>query len=217
VTARKTAAAKKAASSKTTSASTTDKAEDQANEQANEQDGAEGNDQDTGQGSGEATFGTSARDVGPGTGTTAPGEGTSRPPASIVNTDPGAAPLAPPADHPTQTEPEQGHASSSTDQVYAAAAGQTIAGENHKRLVDQRGNTLSADDLFTDPGGLHTYLVVKVRVFEEFTYPNTKRTSRRLLYVPGAKVPRFQAARLMDAVRSAAPVEPASDSDTSEE
>lgn len=149
----------------------------------------------------DADSGRSGRDsAGPGTGNAAAPENSSRPPATIVNTDPSAAPLAPPADAATQREPALGHPESTTDQPFAETGGRTIAGESHGRIVDENGKKLSADDLFDDSDPNKTFVTTKVRVFEEFTYPNTSRVSTRLMWVPGARVPRFQAERIKAAL-----------------
>jgi hypothetical protein len=155
------------------------------------------------------TTGQTRQDFGPGTGNEVPPEeSTERSPSTIVNSDPNAAPLDPPADQAGQVDPPLGYQTSTTDQAYAEAAGRTIAGENHLRLVGDDGNELSADDLFDDSDVNKTYVTTKARVYEEFTYPNTERVASRLLYVPGAKVPRFQAERIKTAVSQAAEAGP---------
>lgn len=135
-------------------------------------------------------------DSGPGTGREAPAESTARMPAETVNTDPDAAPLDPPADAKTQTEPEHGHDASSTDHSYAAAGGRTIAGESHVRLVDGDDNDVSADELFDDPDPVKTFVTGKQRVYEVFTFPNTTREAKRLLFTEGTRIPRFQAEQI---------------------
>lgn len=140
-----------------------------------------------------------AVEAGPGTGTDVTPEATSRPPATIVNETPGAAPLSPPADHGTQREPALGYPSSSTDQTYAEVGGRTIAGENHVQLVDQNNNPVDIDSLFTDEGGRFTHVTATQRVYERFTYPNSKRADKRLIFAKGARVPRAQAARIQAA------------------
>jgi hypothetical protein len=137
-----------------------------------------------------------AGNSGAGTGQEAPPEDTARMPAETVNTDPDAAPLDPPADAHTQTEPEHGYAASSTDHTYAAAGGRTIAGEAHVRLVDADDNELSADELFDESDTTKTYVTAKTRVYEVFTYPNSSREAKRLLFAEGKRVPRFQAERI---------------------
>lgn len=199
MTTAKKAAAKKATSSPSeTDEKTTGLDDEQATAGSQEQ-GAE----DPAAG-GEPT-GQSSQDSGPGTGRAAPPEDTDlRPPAHIVNTSPAAAPLSPPADHAGQTEPKQGHPTSTTDQVYAEAAGRTIAGENHLRLVDDDGNVFGPGDLFDESDTTKTFVVAKTRIVEEFTYPNTTRTASRLLFVPGTRVPRWQAERIKSAVAASA-------------
>lgn len=186
MTTRKTAAAKKTAASSTS----TDKTENTT--------GAEGN-----EGRDTATALTRT-DYGPGTSNpdVPDEEGTAgtRTPATTVSGDPNAAPLEPPADQGGQREPVGGYQTSSTDQAYAESAGRTIAGENHLRLLDDSGNELGADDLFDEDPGL-TYVTAKARIFEEFTYPNTHTPAARLMFVPGQRVPRFQAERIKTAVR----------------
>lgn len=181
--AKKTAAPKKTAASSTTTPDTS----------------AEGN----------QTMGQTAQDSGPGTSNPEPPpETTSRPPATIVNSDPNAAPLDPPADQAGQLDPPLGYQTSTTDQAYAEAAGRTIAGENHLRLLDDGGNELAADDLFDESDAGKTYVLTKTRISEEFTYPNTSRVVSRLMFVAGAKVPKFQAERIKAAVSQAAEAGP---------
>jgi hypothetical protein len=196
-TAKKAAAPKKTAASDTTTSAEGTAAADTTTETETET---------------ESGPGVSVRnDAGPGTGRAAEAETTARPPATIVNESPAAAPLDPPADSHTQREPEHGHKGSSTDQTYAEVGGQTIAGENHVRLVDADGNTVSPDSLFNDVDPKFTYVEAAGRVYEEFTYPNTKRPVKRLLYVEGARVPRSQADRIKAA--ATADAEAAQDSE----
>lgn len=140
-------------------------------------------------------------DSGPGTGREAPPEETARYPSTVVNSD--STPLDPPADSHTQAEPEQGHAASTTDNVYAEAGGRTIAGEDYSRLVDAEGNEVSADSLFDDGDKSKTFVTVKMRVYEEFYYPNTNEPAKRLLFAEGRRVPRAQAERIKAALGSA--------------
>lgn len=139
-------------------------------------------------------------DFGPGTGREAPEEGDRRYPSTVVNSD--SAPLEPPKDAHTQTEPEQGYNVSSTDNVYAEAGGRTIAGEDHLGLVDQDDNDVSEGDLFDDDAS-KTYVTVKGRVYEQFYYANTHEKAKRLLFVPGQRVPRAQAERIKAALQAA--------------
>lgn len=148
-------------------------------------------------GSTEAHSGSVER--GPMTGVAATPETGARPPATIVNESPDAAPLSPPADHHLQREPASGHPTSSTDQTYAEVGGQTIAGENHVGLVNRAGERVDIDSLFQDPGGRHTHVVCTERVYELFTYPGTRRAEKRLIFPKGALVPRAQAARIQAA------------------
>lgn len=207
-TAKKTTAAKKTAASRSTSSSVKD--ETTQDQTTPDESGADGNDgTDSSQGDG-APLGQTRQDFGPGTtgGEAPPEREGSRPPATIVNGDPNAAPLDPPADSHTQTQPALGYDTSTTDQAYAEAAGRTIAGENHLRLVDDDGNELSADDLFDESDPNLTFVTTKQRINEVFTYPNTNRESGRLMYVAGARVPKFQAARIKAAVSAAAEAGP---------
>lgn len=130
---------------------------------------------------------------GPGTGREAPAERTARMPAATVNTDPDAAPLDPPADSHTQTQPEHGHDASSTDHTYAQAGGRTIAGEQHHGLVGENDEDIDVDDLFKDPGRGTTYVIVKHRVYEVFLFANTTQPAKRLLFTEGQRLPRAQA------------------------
>ncbi len=139
-------------------------------------------------------------DSGPGTGRTAPPETHVRYPAGLV-TDP-SAPLDPPADTPTQTDPEHGYNASTTDQVYAEAGGRTVSGEDFVGLVDGDDNAVSEGDLFDDDPAF-TFVTVKGRVYEQFYYPNTHEKAKRLLFVPGQRVPRAQAEKIKTAVGNA--------------
>lgn len=142
------------------------------------------------------------QNFGPGTSNPeVPAENSVRPPATIVNADPAAAPLDPPADSHTQVNPARGHDWSSTDKTYAESGGRSIAGENHSRLLDANGNLLGPDDLFDDPDPIKTVVYTKVEVLEEFFYPNTLTPTLRRVYGKGTPVPRFQAARIMAAAR----------------
>lgn len=147
--------------------------------------------------------------TGPGTGTPAPPESSYRTPSTIVEDSEGA-PLDPPSDTPTQVEPAQGHNKSSTDHVYAEAGGRTVAGEDHKRLVDENGRKVSANSLFDDTDGSKTFVIAKKRVFEEFYYPNTTTVARRLLFPAGKRIPRSQAEKIKRAIEDAPEPEAAS-------
>lgn len=139
---------------------------------------------------------------GPGTGTPAPPESTYRMPSTIVE-DPDGAPLEPPSDTKTQTQPPQGHNLSSTDHVYAEAGNRTIAGEDHVGLVDEDDNEVSGDSLFDESDGSKTFVTAKKRVYEEFYYPGTREKAKRLLFAQGKKVPRAQAERIKAALENA--------------
>jgi hypothetical protein len=188
-TVKKTAAARKtAASEQPTSTETPAEVGDGADS------GADSND--------ESTAARSARDAGPGTGTPAQAETAARPPATIVN-ETAAAPLDPPADTPTQTQPPLGHAAASTNHVYAAAGGQTFAGEAHRRFINAQGDEIDPDEMFEEVEPRFTYVIAKERIREEFTYRNSKQADRRLLYPAGAHVPRAEAAGLVAAAKAA--------------
>jgi hypothetical protein len=150
----------------------------------------------------ESTAARSARDVGPGTGTPAQAETAARPPATIVN-ETAAAPLDPPADTPSQTQPALGHAEASTNHVYAAAGGQTYPGEAHRRFINVDGEEIDPDEMFEEVEPRFTYVIAKERIREEFTYRNSKQADRRLLYPAGARVPRAEAAGLVAAAKAA--------------
>lgn len=141
--------------------------------------------------------------TGPMTGTPAPPESSYRMPDRAVDVQ--GAPLDPPRDAATQTVPEQGYNLSSTNHVYAEAGGTTVAGEDHKGLTDADGNEVSTDDLFEDNPS-QTFVTAKMRVYEEFVYPNTTETARRLLFVKGQRIPRAQAERIKAAEAVAPPV-----------
>lgn len=187
----KTTAASGADSATKTDSTTTAPAADSGEGTENEGDEATAD-------SGSTNAASTAVESGPQTGTAAPAE-SARPPATIVNQSPDAAPLSPPADHATQTEPANGHTTSSTDQTYAEVGGRTIAGENHIRLVDHKGDTIDPEALFHDESPRHTHVVAAQRVSEEFSYPGSGRVVKRLIYPKGAHVPRGQAARIVAA------------------
>lgn len=202
-----TTAAKKTAAKKTASTSTTpaDTAGTQAPEattpDAVEVESTE-TDADSNEQGPDKTNSGFVQNFGPGTSNPeVPAENSVRPPATIVNADPAAAPLDPPADSHTQTSPARGHDWSSTDKTYAESGGRSIAGENHSRLLDANGNLLGPDDLFDDPDPIKTVVYTKVEVLEEFFYPNTLTATLRRVYGKGTPVPRFQAARIMAAAR----------------
>lgn len=142
-------------------------------------------------------------DSGPGTGTPAPEETTARYPAGLADD---SAPLDPPKDAYTQNLPEAGYAASSTDPVYASTGGQTIAGEQFSRLVDEDGNDLSADDLFEEGDGTKTVVTTKHRVYEVFRYPNTHEDAKRLVFTKGRTVRRADAERIKASVKAASEV-----------
>lgn len=164
----------------------------------------EGTEQEQGDGGEQPQSATGRQgDSGPGTGVDAPEDrNAARYPASTLDPNPESAPLDPPEDQAGQTQPETGHAESTTDQTYAESGGRTIAGENHVRLVGEDDDDLGPDDLFDDPDPVKTFVVTKARIFEVFTYPNTSREAKRLLYPEGARVPRFQAERIKRAAEA---------------
>lgn len=138
--------------------------------------------------------------TGPGTGTPAAPESTYRPPATLVNDD--GSPLDAPADTHTQPQPEQGYNESSSDHVYAAAGGRTIAGEDFKRVVGPDKKAVRASSLFEDNDG-KTFVIAKDRVYEEFYYPGTTEVAHRLLFAKGARVPRARAEQIKAAIGNA--------------
>lgn len=166
-------------------------------------DGAEGNDDETTpEDSGSTDAASGNVETGPGTGAPATPETGARPLATIPNTAPEAAPLSPPADHHLQTQPVDGYKTSSTDQTYAEVGGRTIAGENLVALVNRAGEPVDIATLFEDPGPRFTHMVSTERVYEKFTYPNTKTVDKRLLFPKGALVPRAQAVRIQAAAKA---------------
>lgn len=176
---------------------------EQGTEQGTEQTGDQ-TEQGTSDGGEQVPSGNS----GPGTGVEAPEESTPRPPATMLDlgsTESG--PLDPPGDARQQIQPEKGYNESSTDHVYAATGGRTIAGEDHLRLVDEDDNELGADDLFDDDPK-RTWVTAKVRVYEVFQYPHTTEEAKRLLFAAGRRVPREQAEKIKAEINSAP--EPAS-------
>lgn len=199
----KSAAAKKTAATKAQQPqdqpeeqNTSGEAQDQADENAGG---------DTGQSSADQAQADAApnrvqNDSGPGTGQEAPPERHPRYPSTVVNSD--ASPLDPPADTHTQVRPLPGHAASTPDMVYAEAGGRTVAGEDHVGLVDADGESVSIDGLFDDDPRF-TYVIANQRVFEEFYYPNTTEKARRLLFVKGQRLPRYQAERIKATVAGA--------------
>lgn len=124
-------------------------------------------------------------------------ENTARTPAQMVRqTSEGSGPLEPPTDSLLQSDPVQGYALSSTDHTYASTGGQTIAGEQFHRFVDEDGNEVGKDDLFDMGDGTKTFVTTKKRIFEEFYYPNTTEVAKRLVFIPGKRVNRAEAERI---------------------
>lgn len=132
-------------------------------------------------------------DSGPGTGTEAPADEQPRSTESTVVLDPESGPIVAP-DHALQVEPKDGYDLSSTDHVYAAAGGHTVAGERFDALVDENDKKVSPDALFKDDG--KTFLTTTKRVYEQFYYPNTTTVAKRLLFVEGQRVNRAEAERV---------------------
>jgi hypothetical protein len=129
-----------------------------------------------------------------------------RPPQATLDRS-GATPLEAP-DAAGQVEPVLGHNQSSTNHVAANAAARTTPGEDHVRLVGEDGKDLDADSVFDAQEGPNTFVTVNTRVYEEFLYRNSSRTSRRLLFPKGARVAlgeaeRFKAAHKAHAEQSA--------------
>lgn len=140
-----------------------------------------------------------SQNAGPGTQVTAPPElqtaGT-RPPARTITDD--KAPIEAP-DGALQTAPARGYDTSTTNTFAANAAVSTYPGEDHQALVDEDGNEIDAEDLFDDSDGVQTFVTVKQRAYEVFTYPGATQTATRLLFAAGARVDRITAARIKDA------------------
>lgn len=200
--AKKTAAAKKTASTpaKSTAETTPDETTSTPATDTAEQDGADSNDAETGP----ETASGFVQNYGPGTSNPdVPAENSLRPPATVVNTDPAAAPLTPPADSHLQTEPLLGHDSQSTSHTYAESGGRTIAGEHHYRLVGaDLKTTLDPDDLFEDPDPVKTTVLAKQDTYEEFCYPNSHTPTHRRVFGKGTPVPRFQALKITEAAKA---------------
>lgn len=110
-----------------------------------------------------------------------------------------AAPLTP-SDQHTQVVPVLGDPATSTSAIPASAALSTYPGEQHVALVDEGGNTIGADDLFTDPGENFTYVVAAKRVYEQFRYYGATDVTTRLFYAKGRQVPRGDARRIKEAI-----------------
>lgn len=138
---------------------------------------------------------------GPGTGTDAPQDKQQgRYPSTVVNEP--SAPLDPPKDTQTQTDPPQGYNLSSTDDVYGETGKRTVAGEDHVGLVTEDGSSVSADSLFDQNEG-QTFATVNQRVYEEFLYPGTTTVARRLMFTEGQRIPLQMVARVKAAVENA--------------
>lgn len=142
-----------------------------------------------------------AADSGPGTGQDAPQDTQARTPDRAVagQSDPQAAPLVAP-DAATQTQPEGGYVESSTNPVAAASGVRPLPGENHVQMVDEHGQAVSPQDLFTDPGGPQTFVTAKQRVYEQFTYPHSSQRTQRLFMPAGQRVNRGEAERIKAAL-----------------
>lgn len=98
-----------------------------------------------------------------------------------------AAPTAP---------PDAGGQATAADTAEAAVDATLSAGAvPHRpdvvRLVDASGNDVDLGKSYDDKGAA-TIVTITQRVFEEFTYPGTTTTGRRLLYHPGQQVRRSE-------------------------
>lgn len=142
-------------------------------------------------------------DFGPGTGAAAPPDEATRMPAATVVVDRGskAAPLIPP-DIKKQADPEEGHATSSTDPLSAAAGKSDSIGQNHVRYTDEAGADLDPRDIF-DVKPDRTWAEVKQTVHRVFTYPGATTPTTSLAYVAKAKVPLAEVARVKAAADQA--------------
>jgi hypothetical protein len=132
--------------------------------------------------------------TGPGTGKDAPPETTPRMPFQ----QPSHAESGPlnPDDAKQQIKPDHGYAESSTDAVYAAVGGRTIAGEDHVGLVDEDGGEVSGDSLFDEDARGNT--IAATTVLQRFTYANAPDfVNERLLFTKGQKVLKAQAERVI--------------------
>lgn len=122
-------------------------------------------------------------------------EATARPIASTADVS-SSGPLEPPRDALIQSDPPLGYHESTTDHVYSEAGGLTFPGEKYDGLVDDDDNAIDVGDLFTDNDPGKTWVTVEKRIYEVFYYPNTTEKAKRLLYVPGQRVSRQDAARI---------------------
>jgi hypothetical protein len=115
-----------------------------------------------------------------------------------------AAPLSAPETRPgVRTElREQPEPQTQLDDVAGSAAVQTLAGEDHVRLLFDDGKPIKSadlDDLFVDYQD-GTLVQVTRRVEEEYTTRNATTKSRRLLFPAGEYIPRARAAAFRKAV-----------------
>ena len=106
-------------------------------------------------------------------------------------------PLSGPLDAPvTNVENYAATEDDPDNRVYADEAGPRDVHEDTEatkaRYVDEDGNAVTGDEMFDDDG-TKTFVTTKMRVYEVFTFPNTKVEGRRLAYAAGRRVPRGEA------------------------
>lgn len=121
-------------------------------------------------------------------------------PTTQISGDADSGPIVPQDAH-TQVKPQHGYSDSSTDDVYGAVGGRTIAGENHLGFEDGDGGDVGdLDSAFEDDG--QTMLKVKKTVVEKFSYANSPdHEERRLLLNEGQRVSRRQADMLKESAK----------------
>lgn len=93
------------------------------------------------------------------------------------------------------TAPETGTTGSTDDTADAAGVTLAAGAVPHRpdvvRLVDADGKDVDLGSVYDDQGAA-TIVTITGRVYEEFTYPGTSTTGKRLLYHPGQMVPRAE-------------------------
>ena len=81
----------------------------------------------------------------------------------------------------------------------------SLPGADHHGLFNENGDPVPLEEVFEFPeqGSPSTLATVRMRVFEEFTYPNTTTKTRHLMYAEGRRIPVAEAQRVIDTYKHA--------------
>jgi hypothetical protein len=142
----------------------------------------------------------------PGSGDSDPGDGVKEKAAALAAdaSSTAAAPLEAPEKYQQRT-PHLGDPGTSTNPVAANTGLSSVPGSDHHRLLNEAGDPVPLDEVFEFPeyGSPSTLAVVRTRVFEEFTYPNTTTRTRHLMFPAGERVPVAEARRIIETYKHA--------------